>query len=343
MVIIILLNLIIIICIYFKYYNSDKNIKFTKEQIEELSPAIIGYVNNKGLENNYDLILSEILDLNVKGYLTIEYVKEDISEYNYIIKQNLEKDIGKLEKYEIIVMNFLFENNTQITREELEEKSATTFKTYNTQYNQLGELIKEELIEQNFIEKEKTEKIKKITKWYIRISLILIIIFFMLKVLIYPEKSIIYIQIYILEKIISTIMLLFINSYTDKGIALKNGIDEYRKQLENEEYLVDNKKMKEIICEKRFINSVALHIETQAKRELINERMIKNAKIIAQKVVIEITIIAVVFVSICAIVLKISQKMSIVAFFWIYIIMAIIVAGVVDAAKLIATSNRKKW
>ncbi len=343
MVIILLLNLIIIIYIYLKYYHFDKNIKFTKEKIEELSPAIIGYVNNKGIENNYDLILSEILDLNVKGYLTIEYVKEDISEYNYIIKQNLDKDIGKLEKYEIIVMNFLFEKSTQITRKELEEKSEITFKTYNTQYNELGEVIKEKLIEQNFIEEERNEKIKKFTKWYIRISLILIIIFFIIKVLIYPEKSIIYIQIYILEKIISTIMLLFINPYTDKGIALKNGINEYRKQLENEEYLVDNKKMKEIIYEKKFINSVALHIETQAKKELINEQMIKNAKTIAQKIVIKIIIIAFIFVSICAILLKISQKMSIVAFFWIYIIMAIIVAGVVDATKLIATSNRKKW
>ena len=45
MLILILFNILIIILIYFKYYRFEPNLKFSKEEIEKLDPAIIGYIN----------------------------------------------------------------------------------------------------------------------------------------------------------------------------------------------------------------------------------------------------------------------------------------------------------
>ena len=62
MLILILINIIIIIWIYFKYYHFEQNYKFSKEKIEELNPAILGYINDDKIYNHYDLILAEIIE-----------------------------------------------------------------------------------------------------------------------------------------------------------------------------------------------------------------------------------------------------------------------------------------
>ena len=341
MLILILINIIIIIWIYFKYYHFEQNYKFYKEKIEELNPAILGYINDDKIYNHYDLILAEILELNKKEYIKIEYVKDDISKHNYIIKQNLEKDIGTLKKHEMIVMNFLFKEKTEISRLELEEKAKTTWDLYNIEYNQFEEQLKQELDKQGFIDLEKIKETKELSKKYKRNSIIFIIIIFIINLFI--KTNSIYIPIYIFEKLVSIIMLSHITCYTDKGIALKNGLIEYKQELEKEEFLVDKKVMDEVIYERRFINSVALHIKTQAKKAFINDQILENSKKIIKKVCIGVTIAVVIlfiFVAAILIIFK-NMTMSPEGYFWFFTIWAIIIAAVTDVTHELAVSSKK--
>ena len=214
MLILIIVNIIIIIYIYLKYYNTPKNTNKTKEEIEKIDPIIIGYIYDKGFNNNFDFILSEILNLNIKGYLKIEYDRDDINAYDYTIKQNFDIQTDKVEKYELIILNFLFSEKTEISKNELEEKLINTFNSYNVQYNDLKEVLQEELIKQYVIDKYKSEELNKISKIYKRISIISIIILFIMKTFIFKQILLLYIWIYIVEKIISNILILDASKYT---------------------------------------------------------------------------------------------------------------------------------
>lgn len=96
MLILIFINIVIIVWIYLKYYNLPKKENTTKEKIEEIDPIIIGCINDRGFNNNFDLLLSEIVNLNIKGYIKIEYDREDINAYNYTIKQNFDMEVDDI-------------------------------------------------------------------------------------------------------------------------------------------------------------------------------------------------------------------------------------------------------
>ena len=64
MLILILINIIIIIWIYLKYYNSQTNKNITNQEITKMDSIIIGSINDKKTNNNFDLILSAIIDMN---------------------------------------------------------------------------------------------------------------------------------------------------------------------------------------------------------------------------------------------------------------------------------------
>ena len=68
MLILILINIIIIIWIYLKYYNSQTNKNITNQEITKMDSIIIGSINDKKTNNNFDLILSAIIDMNIKGF-----------------------------------------------------------------------------------------------------------------------------------------------------------------------------------------------------------------------------------------------------------------------------------
>ena len=56
MLILILINIIIIIWIYLKYYNSQTNKNITNQEITKMDSIIIGSINDKKTNNNFDLI-----------------------------------------------------------------------------------------------------------------------------------------------------------------------------------------------------------------------------------------------------------------------------------------------
>lgn len=337
MFILIFINIIIIGYIYLKYYNIPKNVEKTKEEIEKMDPIIIGYIYDRGLSNNFDLMLAEIIDLNIKGYLEIEY---DINSNNYIIKQKFDIETDNVKKYELIILNFLFSEKTEISKKDLEEKLINTFNTYNVQYNSLKEVLQEELEKQFVIDKDKIDELNKISKIYKRTSIILIIMIFILKTFIFKQISLIYIAIYVLEKMIANILLLNASNYTDKGEILRNDIINYKTEIENQEYLLDKQTVSQIMLEKKFANSLVLHISTEAKKIFINNEMIRNATKISKKALFQILILLSIIILVGIILQKITISLTGDGIFWVYTILVLIIAFVTDITKILGKSKK---
>jgi len=330
MIILILINIVIIVYIYLKYYKFPETVKYTSEKIEDKDSMIIGYINDGGFNNNFDLILAQIIELNIKGYITIKYYKENIDKYNYTIIQNIDIGSDKLDKYEMLVLNFLFFNKTEITKNELEEKLNNTFSSYNTQFNQIGEILYKQFLEEKIIDEVKQKELTKKTKEYIKISIVLIFLVSILGLFKIIKISLLYMLIYILEKIISSVLLLKASIYTNKGQILKYNIDSYKIKLENKEFLVNNNTMEEIVLKKEFANSIALHINTQAKKAFIDDRITKDAIKISKKTIINVLIGFIILILIGLILAKITMILPREAIFWVYLILAISVACVAD-------------
>lgn len=330
MIILILINLVIIVYIYLKYYKNLETIQDVTEEIKDMDSIIIGYINDSGFNNNFDLILAQIIELNIKGYITIEYNKDNINKYDYTIIQNIDIGSDKLSKSELLVLNFLFLYKTQITKSELENKLNNTFSSYNTQFNEIGQILNKQLIDENLIDKVKQSKLVKQTKKYIKVSIIVLLIITILSILRIIENSLLYMLLYILEILVSSIMISKASIYTNKGQILKYNIDRYRINLENQEFLTNKNTMQEIVLNKEFANSIALHINTQAKKAFVDDKIIKEATKVSKKTINIILIISVLITLIALILTTITAIIPKDAIFWIYLIIALIVAGVAD-------------
>lgn len=343
MLILIFINIVIIVWIYLKYYNLPKKENTTKEKIEEIDPIIIGCINDRGFNNNFDLLLSEIVNLNIKGYIKIEYDREDINAYNYTIKQNFDMEVDDIKKYELIILNFIFSDKMEISKSELEEKLINTFNSYNVQYNDLQEVLQKELIKQYIIDEYKNRELKKVYKIYKRVSMLSIIILLMLKTFLFTKISLLSVLIYTLEKVISNLLLLKASNYTDKGEMLRNDIIAYKTEIEKQEFLVDEKTMNQIIIDKRFANSIALHINTQAKKIFIDDKMLQNATKNSKRVTFKIIIVLSVIALIGIILQKVTKSITKDGIIWLYIMLAIIIAFSADVTRMLGTSKKKKY
>lgn len=330
MIILILLNIAIIIYIYLKYYKVPENISSITKEIEDKDSIIIGYINDKGFNNNFDLILAEIVELNIKGYITIEYSKEAMDKYNYTIKQNVTIESQKLNKYEIILLSFLFSKKLEITKAELEEKLKNTFNSYNMQFNEVGKVINNQLIEQGIIDKLKQAELNEKRKKYILLSIILVIIIGIINLINATQASLIYMLIYIFEKVFSNLLLSKANSYTTEGQILKYNIEKYKMKIENKEFFNSKNEMKDIVHNKEFANSLALHIKTQAKKVFIDDTMLKNATKLSKSAMIKVLIGSILLLVITIVVAPIIMSLSPGAIVWVYIIVTIIAACVAD-------------
>lgn len=340
MLILIFINIVIIVWIYLKYYNLPKKENTTKEKIEEIDPIIIGCINDRGFNNNFDLLLSEIVNLNIKGYIKIEYDREDINAYNYTIKQNFDMEVDDIKKYELIILNFIFSDKMEISKSELEEKLINTFNSYNVQYNDLQEVLQKELIKQYIIDEYKNRELKKVYKIYKRVSMLSIIILLMLKTFLFTKISLLSVLIYTLEKVISNLLLLKASNYTDKGEMLRNDIIAYKTEIEKQEFLVDEKTMNQIIIDKRFANSIALHINTQAKKIFIDDKMLQNATKNSKRVTFKIIIVLSVIALIGIILQKVTKSITKDGIIWLYIMLAIIIAFSADVTRIFGTSKK---
>lgn len=328
MIILVLINIIFIVCVYLKYYKFPKDIDV--DNIENEEPIIIGYVNDLNFNNNFDLILAEIIELNVKGYIKINYNKESIQKYDYIVSQNADMASAKLSEYELITLNFLFSNKLELTKQELEEKLNNIYRLYNIQFNEVEKVLNKKIIEENIIDEKKQKKLTKITKWCIKISTLLVLIISILNAIGIVAFSRIYILLYIFEKIALCTLILKANAYTDKRKILKYNIEKYKMQLQNKEYLIEKNTMQDIVLNKEFADSIALHINTQAKETFIDNKISKDTNIIYKKTII-ITLTVIIFFFLAILIIgRIIMALPKGVIIWIYIIMAISVACVAD-------------
>lgn len=348
MLILIFINIVVIVWVYLKYYyNLPKIENITKEEtekIEEMDSIIIGCINDRGFNNNFDLILSEIINLNIKGYLKIEYDRDDINAYNYTIKHDFDMDTDNIKKYELIILNFLFSDKMEITKSELEQKLINTFNSYNVQYNELQKVLENEFIKQHIIDEYKDEELKKVSKIYQRVSMLLIIIVLIIKIFIFTEISSLSILIYIFEKIISNMLIIKASNYTEKGEMLRKSIIEYKNKIKDKEFLVGKNTMNQVILEKEFANSIALHINTQAKNIFMDDKITKNATKKLGKITFKSVIVLIIIIAIGIILAKITKSITKDGILWLYMMLAILVAFAADITKILGTSkiiNRK--
>ncbi len=340
MLILILINILIIIWIYLKYYNISKVEDTNTEKIKQIDPIIMGCINDRGFNNNFDLILSEIINLNIKGYIKIEYDRNDINAYDYTITQSFDMNTDDIKKYELIVLNFLFSDKMEITRDELEEKLINTFNSYNVQYNDLQQVLEKELKKQNIIDEYKDKELKKVAKTYKIISISAIIILFILKITAFPNISLLGMLTSILEISITNILILKASNYTDKGEKLRNNIIKYKNKIEKQAFLSNKKTMNQIVLDKNFANSIALHVNTQAKKMFTDDKVLKNATKSTQKPVGKFIIILVIAVAIGIILQKVTKSITKDGIVWLYIILVIIIALSADITKFLGESKK---
>lgn len=341
MFIIVLINIAIIICIYLRYYHFSKDISNAKEEIKQIDPMVMGFINDRKFNNNYDLILAEIVNLNIKKYIIIEYDKEDVSKYNYKIIQNIYMEKDNIEKYDLILLNFLFSQKSELTRIELEEKIIDSFSSSNIQYNQLQQVLQEKLIEQYIIDVEKKEELNKFSKLHKKISIVLIALLFVFIIFMNVNISIRTLLIYIFEILVARILFLKASRYTCKGEVIRNNIIRYKNQIKNKEFLINKKEMNEILLEKEFADTIALHINTDAKQVFIND-IFKKTKSITKKVLVKLFVIGIIILVFAMALRKITLSMDRNGIILLYAILAIIVASSADIVYALGISKKQK-
>lgn len=267
MIYLIIVNIILIIWLYRKYIYMPNCVDENYRELEEMDSALIGYIDNEDA-NSIDWILAEILELNRKDYVNIEYVKIDVDKYNYVIKRKKEKDISKLKKYELTAYRFLFDELDEVSIDYLEEKIKVSItKQRDTQVKSLSirKEIEEELENQNIVNKN-LKAIQKIMQTaYVIITLVAI--------LVTEGKQLLTSFLLLIETIVILYILYDGRPFTKKGKELKSKVLKYKKSLDENELLKEKKIVHNMLLEKHYADAIALHIPTVAKEEFINDEL----------------------------------------------------------------------
>ena len=267
MIYLIIFNILLIIFLYIKYFHIPHEINNIQEIIENLDSALIGYINDEN-GNPVDWILAEILELNRKKYITIDYVKTGIDKYYYIIKKNKEKDIKDLEKYELTAYRLLFDYCDEVTMDELEEGILRNIIKARDAYVKgfsIKNEIEEKLEELEMLNSKTKKKLKIAEGTYIAITI-------MLAFVIKNIETTLGI-IFLIETLIIFYMLRKARGFTTLGRMVQKTVQQYKEKLADNDLLKDKKIVHNIVLEKEYANATALHIMTDAKKEFINDEL----------------------------------------------------------------------
>ena len=272
MIFVIIVNIILIIWLYKRYIYVPSNYQGTSIEIDELDPALLGYIENED-GNPINWILAEILDLNRKGYIEIEYFRNDIDDYEYIMRKKEDIDITKLKKYELTAYRYLFcEHDTEVSMSELEErilKSIHAEKDIHVKSFSIRNEIEEELIEKNIVSPSAKAVLNILKKGYM---ILILIIIFKIKNIQLTQGIILFIQ-----SLLVVTMIFKAKPFSREGKILYSKVKRYKKELEYNELLKEKKIMHNILLEKVYANSIALNIMTEAKKEFIHDELIKKS------------------------------------------------------------------
>lgn len=288
MVAIILVNILLIIWLYNKYQYISKDEIKSNIKIEEFSPAVIGYIDNqKG--NPMDWVLGEILALNKNGYIDISYERQDLDKYEYIIKKKDNVDLSKLNKYQLTAYRLAFSDCIEkITIDRLEEnikRSIAEWDEVRVKGINIKKEIKEFLEEKGIIDNKKEKSLNIIKNIYFIITIFLLIM--------YKNISAYKLIILLLESICIFYICDNARSFTPKGKSLYNLIKEYKETLKDNELLKNKKIIHNILLGDYYINSIALHITSEARKEFIHDEIEGKQK---KKILYETTTIAYVII-----------------------------------------------
>ena len=290
MIIIIVINLILILWLFREYIYIPKNLNQDYKEFREMDAALIGYIENKW-GNSVDWIFSEVLELNRKGYILIEYQIKEGEQFDYAIKKLGGKSISKLKNYELTTYRILFENSDQITKKELEEKLKATFereeniniKSFSIRNEIIEELIKKGIIDAN------SQKFLTILKRIYMVACIMILIIF-------KELNAIQMAIFLVETFITLYICTKGRTFTAQGKNLKAKIEDYQEYLANNKLLSQNEILDFMLQEKDYINSIALHIDSNARNGFIDTEIIDGSAKNLNSLVLNILFIALLFV-----------------------------------------------
>ncbi len=132
------------------YRKSDYNII-----PEDCTPAVASYLVNLNISSNS--IIATIFDLCRKGYLSIEGIKDDISNFKLTKIKEVDNELLKHEKYFIGWLIDSIGDGKQVTTDDIEyygkKHNAQFLKSYAAWQNK----VKEEAINKGYFEKEKRE------------------------------------------------------------------------------------------------------------------------------------------------------------------------------------------
>lgn len=290
MIIIIVINLILILWLFREYIYIPKNLNQDYKEFREMDAALIGYIENKW-GNSVDWIFSEVLELNRKGYILIEYQIKEGEQFDYTIKKLGGKSISKLKNYELTTYRILFENSDQITKKELEEKLKATFereeniniKSFSIRNEIIEELIKKGIIDAN------SQKFLTILKRIYMVACIMILIIF-------KELNALQMAIFLVETFITLYICTKGRTFTAQGKNLKAKIEDYQEYLANNKLLSQNEILDFMLQEKDYINSIALHIDSNARNGFIDIEIIDGSAKNLNSLVLNILFIALLFV-----------------------------------------------
>ena len=290
MIIIIVINLILILWLFREYIYIPKNLNQDYKEFIEMDAALIGYIENKW-GNSVDWIFSEVLELNRKGYILIEYQIKEGEQFDYTIKKLGGKSISKLKNYELTTYRILFENSDQITKKELEEKLKATFereeniniKSFSIRNEIIEELIKKGIIDAN------SQKFLTILKRIYMVACIMILIIF-------KELNALQMAIFLVETFITLYICTKGRTFTAQGKNLKAKIEDYQEYLANNKLLSQNEILDFMLQEKDYINSIALHIDSNARNGFIDTEIIDGSAKNLNSLVLNILFIALLFV-----------------------------------------------
>lgn len=282
MIYLIIFNVLLIIFLYIKFIHIPHETSNIQEFVENLDSALIGYIDDEN-GNPVDWILAEILELNRKKYITIDYIKTGIDKYHYIIRKNQEMDIQNLEKYELTAYRLLFDYCDEVTIDELEEgilRNVIKARDTNVKGFSIKNEIEEKLEELEILSDKTKKQIQLLERAYIIITIILA---FLIRNI---EMSLGIV--FLIQTFIIFYMLRRIKGFTTLGRMVQKSVQQYKEKLEDNDLLRGKKIAHNIVLEKEYANATALHIMTDAKKEFINDEINvrTNAGIISSLLII---------------------------------------------------------
>lgn len=233
--------------------GKNKKLDYFTEPLENLDLSVYTKLNG-GMILNSNLLMATILDLKHKKVLDMDSQKRlkktfDGIEYDYYLTINENADLTKLNEYEKIVLNYLFneKSSTEITEfKEAKIELNKRFKELSTKYLEINKF---NTICSKYDEKLKDVVLEKPEKGLKKFSFIFLLVIAVVAVInifvISPLNFGLKMEYFMIHLIFGIMLLVFAVSLTYVRSIKEEYHDEYNKLKGLEKYLKDYSKIKD--------------------------------------------------------------------------------------------------